>query len=121
MKRLFLFTAILLLLSSCYTWYTTVQADGNYPEEYCSNLEYIETMTLSPVTTKKVTGNATGGAEVNIMTNYPSEVRLTHSNLTDLAQSKHGEDVMIVNVKWDRKNRKRTGVTFDVVRCKQDL
>lgn len=111
----------LFLFTGCYSWYTTVQYDNNYPEEYCPKMEYIETMTLSPVSVKQVKGTATGGSEVDIMTNYPSELRLTHANLTDLAQSKHGEDVMIVNVKWDRKNRKRTGVTFDVVRCNQDM
>ena len=44
---------------------------------------------------------------------------LTLVTILNYAKAKYGEDVTIHNIRWDKKNkRKRTGVIFDVIKCK---
>jgi len=46
------------------------------------------------------------------------EKKITLFSLLNIAQEKYGKDVTIQNVRWDKRNRKKVSVIFDVIKCK---
>lgn len=123
MKRfLFIQSAFIIALSGCTSYFTTDSLDDqNYPEVYCENLEYLATMNIGPETITYATNNHDGTTRTSTKLANIAEEELLHYNLLKTARAKFGEDVMIVNVKWDKlatsRKTRLIGVTFDVVKC----
>lgn len=110
MKRISLVLSIVVVLfTSCAVYRveaSRIETDTIYGE-VCENPTYVATIALEPDATFDAYGN-----------------RITTGNYTlkdclDAAQEKFGNEVTIVNVRWDIKNKgKRKSAIFDVIRCK---
>ena len=121
MRSIIFLLVITLSLVSCSSYSTLNQIDNEYPEIYCDTIEYIKTETFMSRSAIQNSLNDFGEIERTKISKTPTEIELTYAALTKFAQEKYGEDVMILNVIWDKKSgdeSKRISATFDVVRCK---
>lgn len=80
--------------------------DVNYGQA-CPNPAYVATMFLQPKSSVDAYGKSLS------LSNYTLEECVVS------AKAKYGDDVTIMNVRWDIKNgNKRISAIFDVVKCK---
>jgi hypothetical protein len=71
----------------------------------CPNPKYLATIAFEPEAKKD------GYGEVSLNSNY------TMKDCLDFAKKRHGNEVSIVNIRWDMRNSKRISAIFDVVKC----
>jgi len=71
----------------------------------CPNPKYVATISYEPEAKKDAYG------EVTLNSNY------TMKDCLDFAKKRHGNEVTIVNIRWDMRNSKRISAIFDVVKC----
>jgi hypothetical protein len=98
-----------LFLVSCATYGVkdyNLSNDVNYGQA-CPNPAYVATLFLQPQALVDSYGNSI------INSNYTLEDCLKE------AKTKYGDEVTIMNVRWDMKNgKKRKSAIFDVIKCK---
>lgn len=98
-----------LFLISCSTYgvkSSNLSNDLNYGQA-CPNPAYVATMVLQPKASVDAYGKSLS------LSNYTLEECVVS------AKAKYGDDVTIMNVRWDIKNgNKRISAIFDVVKCK---
>ena len=106
-----MFVTVIAILSSCSTYtVATFQPDQNNGSD-CLNPIYIATMSKS-AEILKTNNDGTSSIDFN-------QQSMTLVSLLDDARKKYGEEVTIHNIRWDIKNgKKKTGVIYDVIKCK---
>jgi hypothetical protein len=110
LSNLLVASLILIAISSCsrYT-ISTFQPDLNNGSD-CPNPTYVATISRSALT---VTINETGGKDYDV-----DPTKLTLVSMLEKAKELYGPDVTIHNIRYDYYGKRRTGVIYDVVKCK---
>jgi len=116
MKKVILSLSIissLFILGSCSSYTVKTFQPDQMNGSDCPTPIYVATMSR----TETFIGTVTGTEARSL---YKTDQReFTLVSLLEVARKTHGMDVTIHNVRWDVKNgKKKTGVIFDVVRCK---
>lgn len=108
-KPFFLLFILGMFLASCSIYRiegSSIERDTIYGQ-VCETPTYVATMGLEPTVVYDAYGNAISTGKYTLL------------DCLNAAQEKFGNEVTIVNVRWDIKNKgKRKSAIFDVVKCK---
>jgi len=118
MKKIILSLSIissLFILGSCSIYTVNTFQPDQMNGSDCPTPIYVATMSRTGKVVETLNGVTGSWSETNIV----DQRDFTLVSLLEFARNQHGKDVTIHNVRWDVKNgKKKTGVIFDVVKCK---
>lgn len=105
-----IFLKVFVLVITLYSCATYSVSDSKLENDkvyglVCPNPKYVATISLEPEAKRDAYG------ELSVNSNF------TLKDCLDFAKKSYGNDVTILNIRWDMRNSKRISAIFDVVKC----
>jgi len=118
MKKITLFfLCYVLFTTACNTYSVIIEPNTNTYGTACAHPAYVGTMSKSGKSMNLVSVPTSAGAsKTSTISTYNQESISLYNLLVD-ARAKYGNDVTIQNVRWDKLNKKRISVVYDVIKC----
>ena len=118
MKKITLFLlGYILFTTACNTYSVIIEPNTNTYGTACPHPAYVGTMSKSGKSMDLVSvPTSTGASKTSTISTYNQESISLYNLLAD-ARAKYGNDVTIQNVRWDKLNKKRISVVYDVIKC----